>query len=280
MPIPTFTSLPPNPQYDDIIAKINTLVGELQNLLLNLDTLNVTELDAKVVVAESITGDKIAAETITGTKIAGTTITGDKIAGTTITGDKIVGGTITGDKVAATTITGSNIAADTITADKMSVTQLSAITADLGEVTAGTVTGATIRTATSGERIEMSGNQLKTFDTDGLARGPQWGNTFGPNFGDVGFFDAGFQTLLLKCLGSRTGWQIMPDSGGTLYLGEASLSTKAVGDWDMQTASFKVNSGAAFKSISQADSVAATVPELVTDFNVLLSNLRALNILA
>ncbi len=80
MPVPTFVGLPPKPTYEEIANKVNTLVGELQNLLLSLDTLNIIELDAQVILA------------------------------------------------------------NTITADKLNVTQLSAITANLGTVTAGSLT--------------------------------------------------------------------------------------------------------------------------------------------
>lgn len=51
------------------------------------------------------------------------------------------------------------IAANTITANKMSVTELSSITANFGSMTSGTVTGAVIRTATSGRRMKFSTTQ-------------------------------------------------------------------------------------------------------------------------
>lgn len=89
-PVPTFTGLGPNPQFEDVTRKINTLVMELRNLMLSLDTLNVVELNAEVIIANTITADKIAA--------------------------------------------------NTITADKMNVTELSAIVANLGTITAGTIT--------------------------------------------------------------------------------------------------------------------------------------------
>ena len=47
------------------------------------------------------------------------------------------------------------------------VGSLSAISADLGTITAGTITGATLRTAASGSRIEMSGNTLKSTNSGG-----------------------------------------------------------------------------------------------------------------
>jgi len=56
-----------------------------------------------------------------------------------ITGDLIVANTITGTNIAGTTITGTNIAGGTITADKMNVSSLSAISADMGTLTSGTI---------------------------------------------------------------------------------------------------------------------------------------------
>lgn len=71
------------------------------------------------------------------------------------------------------------IAAATITADKLNVTQLSAITADLGSVTAGTVTGALIQTsaaASTGIKFSNSaltgfGGGIATFHFDTLGSG-------------------------------------------------------------------------------------------------------------
>jgi len=58
-----------------------------------------------------------------------------------------------------------NLAANAVTAEKMSVTELSAISADLGEVTAGTITGLLIRTsvpgAATGEGVSIEGGSSK-----------------------------------------------------------------------------------------------------------------------
>lgn len=62
----------------------------------------------------------------------------------TIVNAKIANATIQGGKIAAETITGDNVAANTITANKMSVSQLSAIAANLGTITAGSITGVTV----------------------------------------------------------------------------------------------------------------------------------------
>ena len=57
-----------------------------------------------------------------------------------ITANEIAASTITANEIAALTITADEIAANTITAGKLSVSQLSAIVADLGTVTAGSIT--------------------------------------------------------------------------------------------------------------------------------------------
>ena len=72
-----------------------------------------------------------------------TTIDGGNIKTGTITAAKIASGTITATQIAANTITGAKIASKTITADKISVTSLSALTANLGTVTAGSLTSNT-----------------------------------------------------------------------------------------------------------------------------------------
>lgn len=65
----------------------------------------------------------------------------------------------------ASQIVGDNILANTINATKMNVGQLSAITADLGSITAGTITGALIRTSTGTTRVEInSSNEILFYD--------------------------------------------------------------------------------------------------------------------
>lgn len=113
-------------------------------------------------------------------------ITVNKIVEGTITGDRIEGGTLTGDLIAGGTIEGAHIASATITADLMDVNELSAISADLGTVTVGTlegvllrgstlegntvkgttveggtIVGSTIKTANSGARVELDSSGIR-----------------------------------------------------------------------------------------------------------------------
>lgn len=54
MPIPALNKLPPFPTFDDLVTKVNSLVGELTNTLLNLDSLNVVDLTADHITAGTI----------------------------------------------------------------------------------------------------------------------------------------------------------------------------------------------------------------------------------
>jgi hypothetical protein len=66
-------------------------------------------------------------------------------------------------------ITANKIGAGQVTATKISVSNLSSLSANIGTVTAGTITGTTFRTASdgSGNYMEISGTSLKGKDSGG-----------------------------------------------------------------------------------------------------------------
>ncbi len=112
----------------------------------------------------------IATGTIIGTDLLANTITATQIQASTITSVEIASATITAGNIAANTITGGNIAASTLTADLLNVGNLSAISADLGSITAGalgavTVTGATVQTAATGQRVVIDASGLAGYDS-------------------------------------------------------------------------------------------------------------------
>lgn len=126
-----------------------------------------TFLDGGIISADSITATQIAASTITTTELAANTITADDIA--------------------AGTITATELDAGAVTAAKISVSQLSAIAADLGVVTAGTITGGLIQTAASGARVELATTGLNAYKADGTQTvdiNTDGTFTFGPSGGD------------------------------------------------------------------------------------------------
>jgi hypothetical protein len=64
-------------------------------------------------------------------------------------------------------VTADKIGAGAVTAAKINVSQLSAIAADMGSLTAGTITGALIRSAAAGRRWEGDTNGLRTYNSAG-----------------------------------------------------------------------------------------------------------------
>lgn len=106
------------------------------------------------------TEGKIAAGSIGAVAIAANSIVAGKIAASAVTADKIDALAITAGKIAANAITADKIAAGAITAEKISA---GAITGET--ITGGTITGAKLRTAATGERVEIG---IDTFGTVGF----------------------------------------------------------------------------------------------------------------
>jgi len=78
------------------------------------------------------------------------------VGGTWVTQDDFIDGNL----MVAGTITGDKIVADSITADKLNVTTLESLNATIG----------TLRTASSGARLELTDNVIRVYDTSGTLR--------------------------------------------------------------------------------------------------------------
>ena len=123
-----------------------TVTNLITNSVLNTDTVDTTQI-----VNLAVTNGKLANNSVTSAKIQNFTIVDNDIANLTVTGSKIVDYTLVGTKLANATVTtqqidnftivGQNIANVTITANKMSITGLSDITANAGNITLGNITG-------------------------------------------------------------------------------------------------------------------------------------------
>lgn len=124
-------------------------------------------LDAAKITTGSLSADRIAAESITGAKIAANTITAYNIAALTITADEIAGNTITGAKIAALTIEADNIATNAIVADKIDAGAVTGVKISATAIDGKTITGALIRTAASGLRVQLDTVGLRTFNASG-----------------------------------------------------------------------------------------------------------------
>lgn len=184
------------------VTAAEILAGTITALQIAAHTITATQI-----AASTITATEIAANTITAAKIAADTITANEIAANAITTSELAADSVTSAKIAANTITAGDIAANTITsgeinagsvaaatvtattvnavlsaantsisdsilarlvsATNIGTSGLSAITANIGTITSGTITGATLRTAASGSRIIIQSSGMTAYATDG-----------------------------------------------------------------------------------------------------------------
>lgn len=149
------------------------------------------------------------------------------IAASSITSALIAAGTIVASNIAANTITGNEIAANTITSNKISVSQLSAISADMGSITAGTITGALIRTASSGARVQLNNSTLalEIYDSSRL-RATSWSQGFT-------FYDSSGNNVADIYAGSTGGLLITTGNSGSssrsIYIQAGSSGVASLG---------------------------------------------------
>jgi hypothetical protein len=165
-------------------AKLTGQIGSTQiaDSAISTPKLSAGAVDASKIAAGSITGDRIAAGTITGNNILAVSITGDKMAANTIAGDRILANSITGDRLAASTITSDKIAAGQIVAAQIAVTELSAIAANMGTVTAGLLRnpGSTAQfDLNNGRIVFIAGSAMKVIGA-GFGTSGQFLQWFGP----------------------------------------------------------------------------------------------------
>jgi len=119
---------------------------------------------------------------------------------------------ITTTQITDSAITTPKLAAGAVTASRISVGNLAAINADLGTITAGTITGITItgslvRTSSSGTRVQMnqSSNSLQiysgsTLRAEGYEDGWRFNNSSGSRIADI--YASGTALLITTLLGS------------------------------------------------------------------------------
>jgi len=108
-------------------------------------------------------------------------VDGGDISSNSIVTGSIATGAIKAAQIDASAVTAGKIAAGSVTADRMNVTQLSAIAANLGSITGGSLSingkfvvdssgNTTIKSASSGQRLVMQNNVIKVYDSSGVKR--------------------------------------------------------------------------------------------------------------
>ncbi|MDO8107156.1 hypothetical protein Q6348_08095 [Isoptericola sp. b441] len=121
----------------------------------------------------AVTGDKIAAGAVTATAIAAGAILAGKLAAGAVTADKIAAGAVTATAIgadavyagaiAAGAVGAAEIAAGAITAAKIAAGAITADKIAAGAIDGTTITGAIIRTAATGQRVQL-GNDSDRID--------------------------------------------------------------------------------------------------------------------
>lgn len=104
-----------------------------------------------------------------------------------------------------------------------------------GTITGSTITGGTVRTATSGARIEIGSNSLQTYNASNQLNGFQNGlTTSGTTYGDAFFYSAGTEALRIYNTVTN-GYSIFPVNGFTMRLGASGTTTFANGTWNFSS---------------------------------------------
>lgn len=112
---------------------------------------------AQHLAALAVTAEKLAAEAVTAVKIAANAVTADKLVAGAVTTDKLYTLAVTAEKIAAGAIIADKIAAGAITTAKLAATAIDGMT----------ITGATIRTAATGQRMEFNIHGLRAIAANG-----------------------------------------------------------------------------------------------------------------
>jgi len=162
--------------------------AELANQVIdNLDAGVITSgyISSARIAANTITAAQIAADTISSREVAADAILARNIKALQVTATHIAASTITGDKIAANTITAGNIKAGSITANEIAAGTITATQINLDSLNGKTITGATIKTAANGQRLEILNTLINIYNGDNGVAASILGSSYGTTQGAV-----------------------------------------------------------------------------------------------
>lgn len=119
---------------------------------------------SNILATGTVTTDTLAANSVTADKLTAGSVTAGKIVSNSVTADKLTSNSVTADKIAAGSVNADKLAANSVTADKLAANSVTASQLRAGAIDGKTITGATIRTAASGQRTELGSTGLKVLD--------------------------------------------------------------------------------------------------------------------
>lgn len=232
---------------DGVITSANIAANSITAANIATGTLTATQIAAGTITSEliaagAITAGLIAADAVTADAIAANSITSEMIQSAAIQTTHLAAGSITTGAIEAGAITADKIAAGAVTSDKITVTNLAAITSNLGNITAGLITGATFRTSGSGSRVVMDSAGLRGYGLDGVTK--------------IFEIDAGSGVASFTGVANIDPLSVIP--GGAIVAG-------SVGTTQIATGSITANKIAAGAITASALSIEYSGPNLIKD---------------
>lgn len=152
---------------DRVVSEEVTVTNCLTGVHILANDIIAGTIDASVIDVTNLNCSNLTVGTINGTQISDNAITTSKVADDAITTDKIVAEAITSTQIAASAITSNKIAANAVTASHILVDSLSALSANLGTVTAGVIRSdnyvynESLDKTTSGMEIDLSSSTIR-----------------------------------------------------------------------------------------------------------------------
>ena len=150
-------------------AKLNAsavTAAKIASSAVTADKIYAGAVTSEKIAAGAVITEKLAAGAITANEIASNAITTAKLNANAVTAAKIASSAITAEKISTNAVTSAKIAAGAVTAAKISVNNLQAVSANVGNLTGGTLTG----TELIGTSIRNS-NSTFTVSANGAIKG-------------------------------------------------------------------------------------------------------------
>lgn len=191
-------------------SEMNSALISVASALIDVQqaTADVTAIVNNIYVDGTTTldGSIMASGTLSASKITTGTLNASLVSVTNLNATNITTGTLNASTVSVTNLNASNITTGTLNASVVSVTNINA-----SNITSGTITGRTLQTASSGQRVTVSGTSNSIFFYD--VNGSQVGYMNGGGIGREGEF---------IITGPATNYNISFGGSNTLIQGGAS----------------------------------------------------------
>lgn len=152
------------------IAAGSIIAEHISSGAINAGHISADSINTVHLVAGAITANEIAALSIQAGHIVAGAVQATHIAAGTIEAQHILAGAVIAEKIAAGAIITEKLAVDSVTAEKINVTTLDAITTNMGSITAGTITGATVQSASTGPRVVQDSLGIRGYALDGITK--------------------------------------------------------------------------------------------------------------